>query len=65
MVAAHDRKEASGIGKLSLFDLLYPGAVNTDGYLMLRLASGGTGMTTNALAVVDYESVFHVELLIS
>lgn len=45
--------------KFPFFDLFNPGPIDTDRHLMFRLASCRTGMATNALTVINNESVLH------
>ena len=59
MVAARDLKYAARVGENALFDVLHPGPVHANRYLVLGLARHRAGVTTDALAVIDYEAVFH------
>src|SRR5579863_2538383 len=59
MIAAGDLKDAAGIGERSLFDVLHPGAVHREGDVVLGLAGNGAGVTSDALAIIDDESVAH------
>ena len=62
MIAAGDLKNAAGVGKCSLLDVLHPGAVYGEGNVVLGFAGDGAGMAADALAVVDDESVSHPEV---
>jgi hypothetical protein len=59
MVAARDLKYAARVGEDALLDVLDPGPVHAHGYMVLGFARHRTGVTSDALAVIDYESVFH------
>ena len=59
MIAPHDRKQPSCIGKCSLFDVFYPGAIYADRHLVLGLAGDRAGVAADALSVVDYEAKIH------
>ena len=63
MIAARDLKDAASVGKHSLFDVFDPGAIHTDGHMVLCLACDRAGMAADALAIIDNETVFHRELL--
>jgi hypothetical protein len=43
------------MGELTLLDIFHPGAIYTDGSLMLCLAGHGAGMAADALSIVDNE----------
>jgi hypothetical protein len=59
MVTARDLKDAARVGKHALLYVFHPGSVDAHRYLVLGFARHGASMTTDALAIVDYESVFH------
>jgi hypothetical protein len=59
VIAPHDRKQASRIGKAAFFDILDPRAINTDRYFVLGLAGDGACMAPNAFPVVDKEAEIH------
>ena len=63
MIATLHRKDSTRARKFPLFDVLDPGAVYADRQVMFLLASNGTGMTSNALTIVDDEPVVHVNSL--
>src|SRR6266702_2230365 len=58
MIAAVDQKIAPRVGELTLFDILYPRAINTDRNIMFGLARHGAGMTADTLALVYNKRVF-------
>ena len=51
MIAAEHREVAAVIGKLACLDVLHPGAIHTQGHVMLRLARHRARMATDALAM--------------
>ena len=59
MVAARNLEDAPRIGVKALLDVLHPGAVHADRYLIFGLARDGAGVASDAFAVVDDEAVFH------
>jgi hypothetical protein len=59
MVAAGDLKYAARIGEHALLHVLYPSPVHAHRHLVLGFARHRAGVTTDALAVIDYEAVFH------
>ena len=59
VIAPHHGKQPSGVGKLSLLDVLYPRTVYTDRNFVLSLAGDSTGMAADTLTVVDNESEVH------
>src|SRR5208282_1133453 len=59
MVAARNLKYAARVGENAFLDVLDPGPVHAHRHLVLGFARHRTGVTTNALAVIDYETVFH------
>jgi hypothetical protein len=63
MVAAGDLKMAAIIGKGACFYIFNPGAIHTQRYFIFAFTSGGTGVATNTLAIVDDETVIHKFLL--
>jgi hypothetical protein len=61
MIAAGDLEHAPGIREGALFDVLDPGAIDAELNLVLGFASDRAGMAADALAIVDYEGIFHGE----
>ena len=59
MVAARDLKYAARVREHAFLDVLDPGPVHTQRHLVLGFARHRAGVTTDALAVIDYEAVFH------
>jgi hypothetical protein len=59
MVASLNGKDAASIGENPLFDVFYPGPIHPDREIMLLLAGYSTGMTSDALAIVNDEAVIH------
>src|ERR1700675_42285 len=59
MVAARDLKYAARVGERALLDVLDPSPVHAYRHLVLGFAGHGAGVTSDALAVIDYEAVFH------
>jgi hypothetical protein len=59
MVAARDLKYAARVGERALLDVLDPSPVHAYRHLVLGFARHGAGVTSDALAVIDYEAVFH------
>ena len=59
MIAARDLKYAARVGENAFLDILDPGPVHAHRYLVLGLACHRAGVASDALAVVDYEAVFH------
>jgi hypothetical protein len=59
MIAALDRENSACAGKFTLFNILDPGPIDSDRQIMLLLASNCASMTSDALPVVDDESVIH------
>lgn len=57
MVAAGYLKMPARIGIGACFYVLHPGAIDAQGNFILALAGGGTGVATNALAVINDEAV--------
>ena len=53
MIAAEYREMAAVIGELACLDLLHPGAIHTQGHVMLRLARHRARMATDALASIN------------
>jgi hypothetical protein len=60
VVAAHDREKAARFGESPLFDLFDPGTVDANRHLMLGFTGRRTGVTTNALSIVNDKSIFHI-----
>jgi hypothetical protein len=59
MIAARDLKYAAGVGENAFLHVLDPGAVHADRHLVLGFARHRAGVASDALAVIDYEAVFH------
>jgi hypothetical protein len=59
MIAAGHLEHAAGIRKCSLLDVFHPRAIDGERNVVFRLAGYGAGVTTDALAVIDDESVSH------
>ena len=59
MIAARHLKYAARVGKSTLLDVLDPGPIHAHRHLVLCLACHRAGVTSDALAVIDYEAVFH------
>jgi hypothetical protein len=59
MVASLNGKYTLGVRKGSLFDVFYPCAIYTDWKFVFLLASHSAGMTADAFAVIDDETVIH------
>lgn len=62
MVAALDGKQPPGIREFTFLDVLDPGSIHTDREVVFLFARHRAGVTTDALTVVNDESVFHVLL---
>lgn len=62
MVATLDGKQPPGMREFAFLDVLDPGSIHADRKIVFLFARHCTGMTTDALPVVDDESVFHVLL---
>jgi hypothetical protein len=59
MIATLHRKNSAGAWKFTLFDVLNPRAIYADRQVMFLFTGNSTGMTSNALAIVDDEPVVH------
>ena len=59
MVTAHYREQAPRVWEFAFLYLLDPSAVDAYRYLMFCLTGRGTGVTPNALPIVNNKSVFH------
>jgi hypothetical protein len=59
MVAARDLKYAARVGENAFLDVLDPGPVHAHRHLVLGFTRHRAGVTSDALAVIDYEAVFH------
>jgi len=57
MVAAHHGKRTLGFRKLPMLNVLNPGSVYPHRYFMLAFASHRARVTSNALPVVNNETV--------
>jgi hypothetical protein len=60
MVAAHDRKKPARVWKCAFFDVFDPRPIDAERHFVFGFAGDRTGMTTNALAVIDNEAVIHI-----
>jgi len=61
VVAAVDEKIAASVGKLAFFDVFHPGSIHANGHIVFGLARDSTGVTADALALVNYESILRHE----
>ena len=59
MIAARDLKYAARVREDALLDVLDPGPVHAHRHLVLGFARHRAGVASDALAVIDYEAVFH------
>jgi hypothetical protein len=59
MITSRDLKYAARVGKNAFLDVFDPGPVHAYRHMVLGLARHRTGVTSDALAVIDYEAVFH------
>jgi hypothetical protein len=59
MIAARDLKYTACVRKDAFLDVFDPGPVHAHRHLILSFARHSAGVTTDALAVIDYEAVFH------
>ena len=59
MITARHLKTAFHIGVLPVFNVLDPCPVNAERNFVFGFACCCTGMATDALPVVDYESIIH------
>lgn len=59
MITARDLKYAARIREHAFLHVFDPGPVDAYRHLVFGLARHGAGVTTDALAIVDYEPVFH------
>jgi len=59
MIAARDLEYPARVRENAFLHVLDPGPVHSHGHLVLGLARHRTSVTTDALAVIDYETVFH------
>lgn len=59
MVAACNLKYATSVGENALLDVFDPGPVHSHRHLVFGFARYRAGVTTDALAVIDYKTVFH------
>jgi hypothetical protein len=59
MIAACDLKYAARVGENAFLDILDPGPVHAHRHLILGFTRHRAGVTSDALAVIDYEAVFH------
>jgi hypothetical protein len=59
MIAASYLERPARIGKLALFDVLDPGSIDAQGYLVLRLAGHAASVTANAGLIIDQKAIIH------
>jgi len=59
VVAARDLKYAARVGVDAFLDILHPGTVHAHRHLVFGFARHRAGVAPDALAVIDYEAVFH------
>src|SRR5882724_2212789 len=59
VIATGDLEYAPGIGKDSVFHVLYPGAIHRERDMVFRFARDRAGVAADALPVIDDESVSH------
>src|SRR5579859_1029769 len=57
MIAAVDQEIAARVGEFSALDILHPGAIDTDRYIVFGFTGNCTGVTANALALVNHKSI--------
>jgi hypothetical protein len=64
VITARDLKVAPHIGVCAHFDIFDPGAIHAKWHVILRLARGGAGVTSDTFTLVDQKSVIgHKNLL--
>jgi hypothetical protein len=63
MVTAGNLEMSAGVREKACLYVLDPGAINTQGHLILAFTGCGTGVTPNTLAIIDDETVIHNHLL--
>ena len=61
MITARDLKNAAGVGIGSLLNVLHPSAVYSQRNVVFRLTGNGAGVASDALSIVDDESIAHAE----
>lgn len=61
VIATGDLKNAAGVREGSLLDIFHPSAVDAQWDMVFGLARDSAGVTADALAVIDDESVSHPE----
>jgi hypothetical protein len=61
VIAARYLEYAACVGKRSLLDILNPCPIHCERNVVLGLAGHGAGVTPNALAIINDESVSHAE----
>ena len=59
MIAARDLKYSTRVGENPLLDVLDPSPVHAHRHLVFGFARHRAGVASDALAVIDYEAVFH------
>jgi hypothetical protein len=59
MIATRHLKYAARIWEQSLLDVFDPSPVHADRHLVFGFARHGTSVTSDALAIIDYEAVLH------
>jgi hypothetical protein len=57
MVATHHAEMAAGVRKLTLFDVLDPGAEDAERNIVLFLAGDRARVTADTAIMIDYEAV--------
>jgi hypothetical protein len=62
MIAARDLKYAASVRENALLDVFDPSPVYADGNLILGFARHRAGVASDALAIIDYEAVFHARV---
>ena len=63
VIAAHDRETALRERERTLLDVFHPGSIDPDRDVVLGLAGDRAGMTTDALPIIDDETVRNHESL--
>jgi len=57
VIAAVYQEIAARVGELAFFDVLYPGAVDTDGDVVFGFTRHCTGVAADALALVNDKGI--------
>lgn len=63
MIAARYLETAAHVRISACFNILNPGAVDSQGHLVFGFACSRTGMTSDTLALVDEKSVIWHEII--